>query len=164
MSKLEVPAIWVSIFTVLGVFAAIASLYLSIYWQISSSVEKRIDAKINSPEYIRKVAAEVRPSIVFDHEGKILHDGGGLKYIDSNIIFEKINDSKSEKGDYKISITSKIYLQSLPLLEPIDQTYVIKGKRGKGLKWVFNVFDVGISFGSKKHGGLQNRFRLEIIK
>lgn len=164
MNKWEVPKNRDSIFGIVGVLVAIASLYLSIYIQVSSSVDKRIDAKINNPEYIQKVAAEVRPSIVFNDEGKILHDSGGLKYIDSNIIFERANAPKSKKNNFKINITSKIYLKSQPLLESIDQSYNIKANRGKGLKWIFNVYDVGITFGGSKRGGLQNRFRLEVIK
>ena len=49
-----------------------------------------IEDKINDPEFIGRVAQEVRPAIVFDHNGSVLSDSGGMRYIkEINVVLNR---------------------------------------------------------------------------
>ena len=159
VKKIEIPLNWSTVSTVIGAIATIATLYLTIYYQISSDVDRKIDAKVYNNDYIRKIASEVRPSIIFDEQGKILQDGGGLKYIE-DIEIRDIGEHKRPKKEF--ILTAKAYLQSPPLLEPLDTSYKIEVSRGKKFEWIYKVEPVGLLFGNAE--GMLIRFRLEIFK
>ena len=62
---------------------------------MQSRIDKKIDDKINNPNFIKKLANEARlPFLIFDENNKILADYGAYQYL------KKIVLLKNERNEY----------------------------------------------------------------
>lgn len=110
---------------------------------------------VNSPEFIRKVASQVRPSVIFDGKGSVIADLGAIQYI-AEI---KVQAGKDPLYPEKIIVTPTKHLSQAPLLQIADEnTFQIKAERGIKYDWVYTLR--GIVMISDKPA----LFRLEIIQ
>lgn len=121
-------------------------------------IDDRIDKRVHSPEFIRKVAARISPaSVIFDHNGTILFDEGAMKCcIDSIDVFV----TRKGKGLYaeKIVVHCKEVLLFPPILQPLDpDTYIIAEERGPPYDWIYNLELTGSS-----SPNVTKRFRLDV--
>jgi hypothetical protein len=123
---------------------------------ILNLIDNRIEKKISSEEYINKVAASVRPSIIYDLENRsVLNDLGGMKHI------EKIQVQELDKEEMKtkIIILPKRFMESAPLISVLDFIgYGISIKRGEGISWEY-VLDTIMT----NEDVCLNRIRIEIM-
>jgi hypothetical protein len=79
-------------------------------------MDKRIENKLHDPEFISKVADEVKlPFVIFDENNSIVVDNGAMNIIEKISINRKDRRSISE-----IIITPKKYLAIAPILESLD--------------------------------------------
>jgi len=102
--------------TLLGVIVGTISLMFAVYVQLSSSIEKKIENKINDKVFIRKVANEVRlPFMIFDEEKSILADIGAMDHIDAIEVRKGKRQEVSE-----IIVSPKRFMAVAPILESFD--------------------------------------------
>lgn len=117
-------------------------------------VDSRVEKLVATKDFLEKVAAHVRPSVIFDADESILIDAGGLQYL------ERIEVPKNKKGAFptQILVTPKRLMPEAPLLTCLDPIWFkITPHRGKGIAWAYRLEARG------HMGGFEPiRFRLEI--
>lgn len=97
-------AILVGSFSIIGVLITVALL-------LSSSINSRIEEKVNDPNFIRKIASEIRlPFLIFDEEKRYLYDDGALDIIKT---IEIVRDGRDIK---QIIVTPKRFLAVAPII------------------------------------------------
>jgi hypothetical protein len=103
---------WSIVSTIVGILALIFAAFI----HFNSSIDKKIENKFKDPEFISKVADEVKlPFVIFDENNTIVVDNGAMNIID------KISINKKDHGDIsEIIITPKKYLAIAPILESLD--------------------------------------------
>jgi len=140
--------VW-QIITAISILVAIVAGYNA----FESRLDKKIEEKINDPQFIETLSANLRPYLIFDNKEIILFDRGALKYIEEIKVvhFRNIPDT--------IIVTPKNFLPTAPLIEPLGPTgFEITAERGKNLTWVYKLEWQSTS------SGLTEKFRLEILK
>ncbi|WP_243373207.1 hypothetical protein [Geotalea sp. SG265] len=148
--------LWTTIKAVGGFIGVISALIAALYG-VNSYIDNRIKKKISDPEFIREVAAVLRPAIVFDNHERILADQGGLRFIQSI----KVVRQGEAAVPSEIIVTPKEFLAVPPLLESLDLDETdIEAERGQGLSWIFKLKVQKYVMGEVKIV----RFRLEILK
>lgn len=148
--------------TIIGAIVTVIALIFTITSSIISSLDKKIEAKISDPNFIKKLAKEIQlPFLVFDENNVVLSDVGGYELLES---FEVI---KNEKGDISaIRITPKSYLAMAPILENIGTNMnFLEPKRIENISWLFEV-DTGYGgfLVTESYKEPIRKFRLTIIK
>ena len=141
----------------------IGTLYgLSIY------IDNRITKIVTSREFSDKLAKDVRPYIIFDINGSILFDGGGMQYLE-DVTIEPVQEA-SDTGKYphyakRIIVSPRENLSYPPIVTALTMHYFIKSniKRGKKYQWIYDcVRHIVSKDGSTHEGTLQSR--LEIVR
>lgn len=138
-----------------GILTVIASL-LAVYFFIDFVV----GIKINQPEYIHKIAEQVRPFVIFNGDGVILSDGGALQYLDSLIVLEKLPFGNCFRPK-RMLIKPKQFLQNEPVIQCLsNELFDISIKRIPTISWsVFMDYSIG-----PVGDPCALKFRLEIIR
>jgi len=135
-------------------FVLIAGL-AGIIYGLDQYIQHKIHEITGSDDYLRRVAAHVRPFVIFDQDGSFLADSGAMTYINSISA-----DLKLEGGLQRVVVSPNCLLTYPPLLEPIDNTqWSVTPTRGKGYDWIYLMSCSSFAGGTKDF-----RFRLEIIK
>lgn len=144
--------------TFIGAFIGIVTTYLT----VRSHFISLIDQRINSDDYLKRIADNLRPSVIFDQEERILSDNGAIKYIEELKVIGRVR--KLSMGEVKrasdIIISSKEYLKNIPILESLDETYEIISERGKKFEIRYKLRESGYVMNEAS----RYRFRLEIIR
>jgi hypothetical protein len=73
---------WLTVFEVMIIIGTIIGIIGAIYGAMQF-IDKRIEKKLQDDSFVRRVAASLRPAIVFDEHGSIIIDQGGMEIIDS---------------------------------------------------------------------------------
>jgi hypothetical protein len=116
-----------AIITVIGGIATLGFYF-------NDNIEKKIEAKINNPEFLKKVAAEAQlPFVIFNEDESIIADTGAMKYI------EKIEVKKTGNRDItEIVISPSQHLSIAPLIESIGPELEFNEPiRGKNFDWIY---------------------------
>lgn len=126
-------------------------------WAMIAFIEWRVEKHLKDPAIVTQIASRVRPSIIFDSEGIILADQGGLDYVEA----ETLTVTVANPGPlYTIALRSKRFLDNPPLLECLDPVLLdIDVKRGTGLAW--DIRCTMLSGMTRRRN--ETTFRLEII-
>jgi hypothetical protein len=147
--------------TVISGVVGTVALTITIVLLIVGDVDKRVEQKIRDPEFIRKVALEIRlPTVIFDENDRILFDSGAMEYIEAIHI-----NKHPEKGLTDISITPKKFMPIPPILTPLTDGISFHDPIRVGkLDWQYKseVKSVLLLQGSGEK--LPMKFRLEVIK
>jgi len=144
-----------STFNILKAFVSIVGIFIALYG-IYSYIDWRIDHKINNPEFIRKIALNVRPAVIFNSQESIEIDMGAMQFIE-NIKVIPSNDPRFPK---EIIISPKEYLAHAPSLSTLDEVeFSIKVERGKKFDWLYHLH-LEKYFSETK----MSRFRLELVR
>jgi hypothetical protein len=112
---------------------------------------------LDQEKAISKIQDKIRPSMIFDQKETILDDNGASDYI------EDIDVQPKNISGYdiiqSIVIYPKMYLETIPLLEPQpNASYAITSEeRGKKFEIIYNLKEVGFV-----RTELNPKFRLEI--
>lgn len=144
------------------VIAFVASLIVIIAY-FSSSINDKIDQKINDPEFVKKVADEVRlPFVIFNDKESVTVDTGAMKYID------KFKIKKDERqGIYEIIISPKSFMAIPPILESIEDKEIEfeEPKRGKKFDLIYKTVQYATGWANTLAEGSnpQRRFRLQLV-
>lgn len=131
------------------------------FYFLHSYVVGVVEDRIKEPEFISKVAEEIRKSTaIFDQNESILIDDGAMKYIES--IEVRIGDGNEPD---RIVVSPNLHLQVAPLLESLDVDFYIEAKRGEKFDWVYTLGSIQrMVLESSADPPAQKRFRLEIIR
>jgi len=132
-------------------------------WGLNAYVDSRIENKLRSEETVRRVAALVRPSCIFDEHGRILFDSGAMQSIEA-IEIELPPKGTTEWMKYlprKIVVKMNRHTAYAPLLTVVD-SYAAEIKTERGLKfdWVFTL-EYGSAVATEPYD--KCRFRVEIL-
>ncbi len=99
-------------------------------------INNRIEKRITDDKYIEKLSTSLRPFLIFNNNGIVTYDHGGLKYI------KDIKLSKN-KGGYleKIVITTNdIFLNNAPILNCIgSDNYSFESSRPGNYSWEYKI-------------------------
>jgi hypothetical protein len=142
--------------TISGVIMFVLGTYLS----LESFVDKRIQAVVTSDTFVRKVATEIRPAVIFDNKGSILNDQGAMQYINfPEVVQQTEKDPRWKNFPAKIIIHPKQYLAYAPLLTCLDPVPIsVTSTRGVGFDWVYT-FEVSLYGEAPVYV-----FRLEVLR
>jgi hypothetical protein len=144
---------------VLFLVTSIAAFVVA-YYGVTSFVDSRIEKQINDADFLKKLARNVRPSLVIDVKGSIIADMEAASYINN------ISISEGPKDSFIIVVSPVNFLAVEPILEPLDARYYIQGQRGKKFDWIFNLSAISVEL--REDSALppreKQRFRLEIIR
>lgn len=124
---------------------------------VQSYLNTKVDERVNDPEFIRKVATQVRPSVIFNHNGSILADLGAMQFVDKievsgfpTDLLEKLN----------VIVYPKLHLPYPPLIESVDSSsWFISSKRGVGYQWSYE-----LNLSSSEQDPKEFILRMEIIR
>jgi len=136
------------------VAAALVALVAAVYG-FTRFIDWRVEKRMTDSEYIARVAAALRPSLIFDQNGSILADQGGLAVIDKVTVELDANSLPN-----KITIIPTRHLATAPLLQTLEvEAVIFTTSRGPGLAWVYSLEYI------MWHDDLDGlrRFRLEIL-
>ena len=138
------------IIALLGVVGAIIGF--------NAYVDHKIDVKMSDPTFIRAIASEVRPAVIFDSNGSILADLGGMQCLDSiTVSFPDI-----EKKPGEIIVKPRVLLTFPPEIIGMGGAQVFPvAHRGSGYVWSYNVDGIYLM---KENVPRPYRFRLEVIR
>jgi hypothetical protein len=145
------------------------SLIFGLGIAVYNLVDTRIEQAVNNEQFIRKVAANIRPYVIFDVNESILVDGGAMQYLEQirvEITGETWKNAKPEKKDVynlEIIVIPKSYLAHAPLIEPLSglrDIIIYDGERSTGYQWTYEVLI------RPPYGGDINtqKFRLEVLR
>ena len=113
--------------TFLATLLGVAGIYLAV-------VEWRVRTIVSEPAFIQMIARQVRPSVVFDADGRVLADSGAMALLDEvpQVILPKQNDRSFIA---RILITPKRFIAE-PVIESLDYSFIaVSAHRAKGLSW-----------------------------
>jgi len=152
----------------LSITIAIATIVGALF-AISAGVNYLVDKRLNDEATLNRIASKIRPSMIVDGTGRVLYDASGSVYISTENIKVEKYPIKVTKGmisefNFKITITSKKYMQTAPFIECINGVYNITTERGKGNSWIFHAVDVA-AFNAvwTEPERQENIFRIEIV-
>lgn len=139
----------------LEIAVAFVTIIAAIYGAIQF-IDWRISKKIHEESFLHKISSSLRPIVIFDENGSILLDQGGMDVID------KIEVSRLEGENFpeRVTIFPKKHLAHPPILQTLENELIdIEEIRGKGYQWTYRLKyqmydDV---FTGKR------RFRLEVL-
>lgn len=138
----------------IGVLFALGSMLFTIVY----SIDRRVESRINDPVFIQKLAANLRPSAIFDASDSILADMGAMQYI------EQIDVEPADDGAFTIAVSPTDFLGVQPILESIDGNFVISAKRGPRFDWIFELRGVQAIVTEGSAIPETYRFRIELIR
>jgi hypothetical protein len=145
-----------SLLAVASIVVSVVAILSAIYG-IPAFIDNRINKVVQDDAYVRRIANEVRPSVIFDSRGSILVDQGAMRYLDDILVLT--NNSDFHGFPVKIIVKPKQYLAQPPMLTLIDTGTGMTDKvqRGEKFDWVYTFDDLA---------GLVRdnyRFRLEVL-
>ena len=146
-----------------GAFCFFLGIILSAIYTLPNFVNSVIDARINKvvqgDDYVRRIAKEARPSVIFDSHGSILANQGAMEYFDNIDVITNKPAGLLPAFPEKIIVKPKQFLAQAPLLTLVDSgsEMDVKVERGEKFDGVYTVVD------SEGLGRGYYRFRLEVL-
>jgi hypothetical protein len=102
--------------TLLGAFISIIAIMVTIVLYMNDSLDKRIQAAVNHPDFLKKVADESRlPFLIFDAKGTFQTESGG-----ATSLIEKIEPVKEKERFAGFILYPKRFLKDAPILQAIN--------------------------------------------
>ncbi len=157
---------------IIGSLAFVFTLILSVYsvFRLNSGLTKTIEERINKiiehPDYIRKIASLVKPTVIFNGDGSILHDLGGMTLIKEIRVDKGIQSACPGNLLFPTAITvSPIkHMANAPIITcNSDFDFQITESRAKGFDWLYKLTMNGYSTSEDGQESLEVIFRMEII-
>lgn len=149
-------------YAVFSLIIGVLAILVTIIIQVNSSVDRKIEARLRDPTFIRKVAAEVRlPFLIFDEDRRYLADTGASELV------QNIRITKDGRDIKAITITPKKFLPVPPILESYDRDIGFEeAKQGQGFEWIYTTILPETTWAKTYPSGKapRKRFKLEIIE
>lgn len=123
-----------SVFVGIGGFITVSLLV----WQgaewIRKSIDETVTAKLNDERVLRQIAAQVKPSVIFDAHESIISDMGAAQFIKSIHVTMGTNGQPEH-----IHIDLTRHFANAPVLTALYDSVGIWPERGKGLSWDYSI-------------------------
>lgn len=126
----------------LGVAAGIVAAVVAGFYGIVSFVDSRVDKRLTEDETLKKIAALVRPSCVFDQSGSILYDSGAMQLIEEIDLVTPTPEEAAKGGPLPktIVVRPSQLLREAPIITVLDPyMFEVTASRGKKFDWVYKV-------------------------
>jgi len=144
-------------------FLTVLGTIVIIYFGVDQYLDSKIENKITDDSYISQLSKTLRPFLVFNNDGVVIYDHGGLNFIDRI----KIKHTDNRWAD-TIFIYSKTFLQEAPLMEFIGSyLYSYEAKRISNLCWAYDMRPtvyLSLEGSDNDKRTLENIFTLEVLK
>lgn len=141
---------------VIALFAIVG--FVGVLLGINTYLDRKIESRVSDPEFIRTIAAQVRPAVIFDSNGSILADLGAMQYFDEILVNLPLVHGKPGA----IVLKPKILLTFPPEITGMGGAQIYPAaRRGAGLTWRYEIDDVILMKGEVPK---PYQFRLEVIK
>lgn len=109
---------------ILVVLGTVAGIFRLIDW--------RMESYLQSEQVREDIARRVRPYLIFNQNGSILVDGGGMQYLQ-----EPPEVIVGDSPDLTITVFPKEHMSFCPLIESLTgDLYHFEARRGKGHQWI----------------------------
>jgi len=145
--------------------AAVIAIPLGIRAWMEGQIDKAVEAKTRSvlsdETILRKIAAESRPSLIFDSSGAILHDMGAVQYLKPDDIRIECRNWGGTVMPSRLHIGFVRPVSFPPLVTSLNEPATISASHGKGLDWEFNINWTVIAEGDTNE--TIRAFRLEVV-
>jgi len=122
--------------SIAGIFVAVIGVMIAFISQMNNTIDKKIQGEINHPDFIKKVADEIRlPFLIFDEKGTFQTESGG-----ATTFIERVEPLK-EKGRFSgFNVYPKGFLKDAPLLQAINSEIPFaKPKRINTIDWQYRI-------------------------
>jgi hypothetical protein len=131
----------------------------------NSAIEDRVKIIVENPDFIRKIASLVRPTVIFNSNGSILHDLGGISWI------SEIKVEKSGHADWgsmllpsTIIVTPINHMANAPIITYIDLSgFQITASRTTGFSWLYALKPCSVFISDETEVDPEILFRMEIV-
>ena len=144
---------------IVGLFSIIGVM-IAILLQFNSSINTKIEEKINDPNFVKKVASEIQlPFLIFDENERIIYDNNAYNLINS------IKVEKQKEEIVSITIYSKAFMQIPPIIENMNfHLDFDEPKRVNQIDWRFKVNKETAYIVAESHKEPIKKFKLTFIK
>ena len=126
---------------VASVFIGIAGFITAsvIVWQgaewIRKSVDDSVTAKLSDERVLRQIAAQIKPSLIFDGKESIISDMGASQFVKDIHVTKRTKDGWIER----IQIDFTRPFANAPILTALHDSVGIYSERGRMLSWEFEI-------------------------
>jgi hypothetical protein len=141
---------------IVGIFGILGTIFA-----VNSYIDNQIENKLKAPEFISKVADEVKlPFVIFDENNSIVVDNGAMNIIDKISINKADNRNISE-----IIITPKKYLAIAPILESLDPKIAFQDPiRGNKFDFIYRRVNMAVVWtNTYASTPPKSKFRIQVI-
>lgn len=150
--------------TLIGIIIGAVGCILAVFFYMNDSIDKRIENTINHPDFIKKVADEIRlPFLIFDENGTFQTDSGG-----ATAYIEKIEPFEEEQKFSGFIVFPKVFLKEPPILQSINKGFQFATpKRINTMDWKYRIpkFEGTVWADTGKYDEPPAKFfKLEIIR
>lgn len=146
---------------VIGTIVGLLGFIFAVYIQITGTIDKKIEDKLQDPKFISKVADEVKlPFVIFDEDNSIVVENGAMNIID------KISVNKKGTNDFsEIVVSPKKYLAIAPILESLDPKIEFQDPiRGTKYDFIYKRVVMGAVWANTyETKPPKSKFRLQVI-
>jgi hypothetical protein len=153
------------IFTAAGAIIGVALLgYTAVEW-VANRIDSAVERKLSDPVILRKIAAEARPTLIFDVNESILADLGAEQFIKNISVTRKKEEPSAPEF---IDIDFTVNLPIAPLLTPLqNDAVVITPHRRKGNAWRYRLDYMtllALAGPTDEANRITKTFRLELLR
>jgi hypothetical protein len=144
--------------TAIAVVAGIC--YGAVHW-VEARIDKTVEQKLSDETILRKIAAQSRPSLIFDGKESVLSDMGAAQYLKDIRVTRRIGNLSSNSPPTRILIDLNRHFANPPILTALYDSVAIKPERAKGFSWVFEIN--WIVEAADSTNDLSRAYRLELV-
>lgn len=119
----------------LGPFVVlIGLLYGAVKW-----IDHEIENKLTDEATLRKIASQIRPSLIFDGGESIVSDMGASAYVKDIKVFKETDPDVPSGWPSRIHIDFTRHIGVAPIVTPMSDSAWTLASRGKGHSWDFKL-------------------------
>jgi hypothetical protein len=147
--------------TIVSVIVTIIGGVVSGALWMAGNIDRKIEQKVNDPNFIKKLADEVKlPFLIFDEDNRVIADYGAYEYL------QKISVVKSKQGEVEaIRITPKHFMNTPPILENINgDLNLAEPERADQVDWVISIKPGPARLLLQSHVEPVKKFKLTILR
>ena len=150
--------------TLIGAILTVFGVIVAIFFYMNDSIDKKIQAAVNHPDFLKKVADESRlPFLIFDAKGTFQTEAGG-----ATAFIDRIEPFKEKDRFSGFIVYPKKFLKDAPIRLAINSDIpFVKPKRVNTIDWQYRIpeFEGTIWGDSGQYDEPPAQlFRLEIIR
>ncbi len=122
--------------TVIGIIVGVVGILVAVFFYMNDSFDKRIEAAVNHPDFVKRVAEEIRlPFLIFDKNGTFQTESGG-----ATAHIDKIEPLYEDERFSGFILYPKHFLSAPPILQGINNDFQFaSAKRVNTIDWKYRI-------------------------